>query len=303
MKRFGTQRLCEVALACALILAGASGALAACGCDKPPPPRANVRPFVAHADQTITIFDDRLEPGQRYTVLFSSRDGTTDWSRGRAVAKRDFADGVVRPQLRVDVPDLPYGPAAMTVYDGDRVLVSLTDDQLTVIASPIVLHDFDETISREGYRTGVGADGTIYFAIDTTEVADATTYGATAEGYDFRFDSTEVAVFNSQGFLMTVLDPKVPGLFSIEAGAASVSTTLEYWRHEFRTYKEEHRKRDERRSPDGEWHADGTPHVDNYHMVVAIGGTLSNGKRPTPGSTPAFRLVISSTPSPQSTLH
>ena len=303
MKRFGTQRLCEVALACALTLAGASDLRAACGCDKPPPPRANVRPFMAYPDQTITIFDDRLQPGRRYTALFTARDGSTDWSRGRAVAKRDFADGVVRPQLGIAVPDVPLGPAAITVYDGDRMLVSLTDDQLTVIAPPIVLHDFNEAITRDGYRTGVGADGTIYLAIDTTDVADATTYSGTAEGYDFRFDSTEVAVFNSQGFLMTLLDPKVPGLFKIDAGASSTSTTLEYWRHEFRTYKEEHRKRDERRSPDGEWHTDGTPHVDNYHMVVAIAGTMANGKAPAPGATPPFRLVINSTPAPQSGLN
>lgn len=303
MKRFGTQRLCEVALACALVLAAASDLRAACGCDKPPPPRANVRPFMAYPDQTISIFDDQLRPGRRYTVLFSSRDGSTDWSRGKAVAKRDFADGVVRPQLRIAVPDVPMGPVALNVYDGNRLLVSLGDDQLTVIAPPIALHDFDEGITREGYRTGVGADGTIYFAIDTTAVADATTYTATADGYDFRFDSSEVAVFNTQGFLMTLLDPKVPGLFKIDAGVASTSTTLEYWRHEFRTYKEEHRKRDERRSADGEWHVDGTPHVDNYHMVVAISGTMSNGKSPAPGATPPFRLVISSTPAPVSELH
>ena len=91
MKRFGTQRICEVALACALVLTAASDLRAACGCDKPPPPRANVRPFAAYPDQAVNIFDDRLQPGRRYTVLFTSRDGTTDWSRGRAVAKRDFA--------------------------------------------------------------------------------------------------------------------------------------------------------------------------------------------------------------------
>ena len=99
MERFGTQRICEVALACALVLTAASDLRAACGCDKPPPPRANVRPFVAYPDQTINIFDDRLQPGRRYTVLFTARDGTTDWSRGKAVAKRDFADaadGIVR---------------------------------------------------------------------------------------------------------------------------------------------------------------------------------------------------------------
>ena len=68
------------------------------------------------------------------------------------------------------------------------------------------------------------------------------------------------------------------------------------WAHEFRTYKELHRQRDAYRTDDGEWHADGTYHVDNYGIVVAISGTLPGGRAPAPGSTPPFRLVITSTP-------
>jgi hypothetical protein len=96
---------------------------------------------------------------------------------------------------------------------------------------------------------------------------------------------------------MGFLDPKAPGLFGIGVGGSDESTQLKYWRHEFRTYKEEHRKRDERRSSDGEWHVDGTPHVDNYHMVVAISGTMPDGQKPAPGMTPAFQLVVTSDPS------
>ena len=32
----------------------------------------------------ITLFDDRLVQNARYTVLFESRDGRQDWSRGKA---------------------------------------------------------------------------------------------------------------------------------------------------------------------------------------------------------------------------
>jgi hypothetical protein len=274
-------------------------AQAACGCDKPPPPRAAVRPFVGTHDEPISLFDDRLVAGGRYTVLFEARDGTQDWSRGKAAVKRDFADGMPRLQLRVEVGNVSMGPARISVYDdNDRLVYSLPDDQFTVIAAPIVLHDFSETLTRDGYRTGIGADGTIYIAVDTTDVTDATTYSGNAVGFPLRFDSRNVAFFNDQGFLMGFLDPKSPGLFSIGAGDAATSATLRYWRHEFRTYKEEHRKRDERRSADGEWHVDGTPHVDNYHMVVAISGVMDDGGHPTPGPTPPFQLVVTSQPAP-----
>jgi hypothetical protein len=296
------QRACV--LAAALLIGTAGDARGSCGCDKPPPPRANVRPFAAAVDQTVTLFDARLVRGDRYTVLFQSRDGTQDWSRGRAVLKRDFADGEERTQLRVPVGNVSLGPVRIAVYDdANRLLYALPDDQLTVIAPPIVLHDFTETVRHENYQTGVGADGTVYVAVDTTNVTDATTYNGFAVGFPLRFESRNVAFFNSQGFLMGFLDPNIPGLFSIVAGDTSMSAALRYWRHEFRTYKEEHRKRDERRSADGEWHVDGSPHVDNYRMLVAISGTLPNGDRPAPGPTPPFDLVLTSEPAPIANAH
>lgn len=278
-------------------------AWAFCGCDKPPPPRASVRPFAAWSDQTITLFDDRLDKSGQYTVRFVARDGSSDWSRAKAVLRRDFADGAYRQQLRVSVPEVPFGPMGIEVYDPDDSFVyRLADDQFTVIAPPIPLHDFAETVTRDGYQTGVGADGTVYFAFDTSGMTTATTYTGTAVGLGLRVRPEGVGIYNTQGFLGGGLDPKVPGLFRLTAGTSDTSDTLAYWRHEFRTYKEEHRKRDARRSADGEWHADGTPHVDNYHLVVAMAGASVDGKPLTPGATAPFRLVITSTPAPASDL-
>lgn len=295
--------LALAAIVAATNLIGATSASAFCGCDKPPPPRADVRPFAAPQDQTITLFDDRLTQNGQYTVQFTSRDGSSDWSRAHAVTKRDFADGVARPQLRVAVPDVPLGPTTITVYDpDDNFVYSLTDDQFTVIAPAIPLHDFAETITRDGYQTGVSADGVVYVALDMTDMTDATTYTGTAVGVGLRFRPESVGIYNSQGFFGGGLDPNAPGLFRITRGGAGVSDTLQYWRHEFRTYKQDHRKKDSRRTADGEWHADGTPHVDNFHLIVAIVATLDNGRPLAGGATPPFRLQISSTPAPSSDL-
>ena len=287
----------------ALIVIGAPRlAHSFCGCDKPPPPRASVRPFVGYAEQMVTLFDDRLVNGSHYTIQFTSRDGVSDWSRGKAETKRDFADRQLRNQLQIAVPAVSLGPCRISVYDGATLVYALGDDQFTVIAAPIALHDLEETITRDDYQTGVDADGTVYLAFDLSGMSDATTYSGMAIGYPLQFEGRNVAIFNTQGFLGEILDPNSRGLFRITPGSKWTSTALDYWRHEFRTYKEEHRKRDARRTLDGEWHADGTPHVDNYHLVVAISGTLANGERPSPGVTPPFRLVLTSIPAASNNL-
>jgi hypothetical protein len=132
---------------------------------------------------------------------------------------------------------------------------------------------------------------------------------------------------------MQLLDPSTPGLFRIvpagqavgpqasppagealppafvgmlgapAAGApsqaAKTSDVLRYWRHEFRTYKEKHRRLDGfQPDDDTDWHADGSRHTDHDTIVVAVRGTLANGATPTPGATPPFRLVISSSGAP-----
>src|SRR5262249_49316112 len=128
------------------------------------------------------------------------------------------------------------------------------------------------------------------------------TYTGTALGVGFRFKPESVGIYNAQGFYGGGLDPKAPGLFRIVPGAGGLSDTLAYWRHEFRSYKEDHRKRDAHRTADGEWHAAGTPHVDTFHLVVAIAATMDDGRPLAGGATPAFRLAITSAPAPASNL-
>jgi hypothetical protein len=271
---------------------------AGCGCQKPPPARAAIRPFAGYVDQDVTVFDDRLVAGQSYDVRFlSGADGRVDWSRGRARQKRDLADGSSRVHLRVSVADVSLGPCAVSVWSNGQLLLDLPDDVFTVTAPPITLHDFEETVARAGYRAGVGRDGTLYITVDVGRVSEATTFSGVANGLPLHFAADGIAMYNEQGFLMQLLDPAVPGLFRLQAGAGDASDAFEYWRHEFRTYKSDHRKLDARRlDGDADWHADGSYHVDHDHLIVAIAGVLPDGSRLAPGATPPFDLVVRSTP-------
>jgi len=291
----------------ALAVAGALSATpaeAGCGCTKPPPPRAAVRPFVGHADQKITVFNDQLVPGTMYWVQFTSTvDGSSDWSRGKAAMRRDFADGQSRAQLRVAVGNVSLGPCTIGVYAANVPLFVLGDDQFTVIGEPVVIHDFSETVTERAMQAGVGKDGTVYLPLDVSNVSDATVFTGTANGFPLEFGGQNVAMYNEQGFLMQLLDPTSPGLFRVSPNMNQLSDTLAYWRHEFRTYKQQHRQLDAWRTDDDpEWHADGSPHIDHNHIVVAVSGQLANGQRPTPGATPPFDLVIQSAPAPVSPL-
>ena len=49
-----------------------SRAHAGCGCDKPPPALAEVRPNVTYAGMPVTLFHASLQSGQSYDVTFTS---------------------------------------------------------------------------------------------------------------------------------------------------------------------------------------------------------------------------------------
>ncbi len=286
--------IASLTVAAVLAASATAPAWAGCGCDKPAPPRAAIRPFVATASQTVTLFNPALEDGATYDVAFEPQGGPTQWARGSAERRKDVADGTEREHLRVAVPDLPLGPCAVSVWrDGARRFDVAADD-FTVAARPIALHEAGRTTSR-GYRAAVGSDGTVYIPVDVTEVSEATRFSGTALGLPLQYEAKNVAMYNGQGYLMQLLDAKSPRLFDLQSGDLDRSTTLSYWRHEFQTYKQE-----EQAAPHvlgdeaGEWHADGTRHVDHDHIVVALRGAFADGTTPSPGATPPFQLVIDS---------
>src|SRR5262249_44550086 len=85
----------------------------------------------------------------------------------------------------------------------------------------------------------------------------------------------------------------VPGMFVLPAPTTADSNVLWYSRHEFNTYFLQHLPGQPQATDpnDGNWHVDGTRHVDHNHVILAIAGTV-NGVAPAPGAPPAFNLTV-----------
>jgi hypothetical protein len=283
------------ALATALALLGTSPADAGCGCDKPPPPAAPVRPAFASPGDAVTLFAPGLEPGKSYEVRFNvGMKGSTVSVTATAVRRRDLADGVVKPQLVVALPAMPPGPTNIEVKSkGDRLL-NLPPSAFTVLQAPLALEEADGETVAACYRAAVGADGTVYIPLDISRIAQHMIFQGLGESYPLLFGAEDIAIYNTQGFLMQLLGPDQAGIYAIDDPGQPSSFALTYDRHEFLTYREQHAHEGGYGldPSDPAWHADGTRHIDHDRLVVAIHGVVENQGPPRPGVTPAFDLRI-----------
>jgi hypothetical protein len=203
-----------------LSLAAASQARAGCGCTKPPPPPAAVRPAFAWPGADLTIFDPGLEAGRSYWVIFEPGPGHKAHAvETTAVAKRDLADGVVRPQLVVELPELPLGPVQIRINDAERqqVVRVLPDTDFTVAPPPIGVPNGVGVYRFEGYRAAVSRDGTVLLSLDFEDILHARVFEARALELPLRFGNEDLAFYNAQGFLMQLLGNRMPGLYAIGA--------------------------------------------------------------------------------------
>ena len=280
-----------------LLLSQPPLAQAGCGCDKPPPPLAAIRPYVAYSGTEVHVFSPLILTGNTYTVTFVPSAGGQPVSvQATAVFRRDLADSQYKPQLGVQVPPLPLGPTSIHVSrTGQNVdLLAFADSTFTVAPQPVAIPAQAGEYHLPGFRAAVSRAGVLYMSLDLSSVMLPLTFQAQAKGYPVRFTSDEVLFYNTQGFLMQLLDQTMPGLFSISTSTSSGdSDLLRYSRHEFSTYYLQHAERQPHAldPSDPNWHLDGTPHVDHNHLVVALQSTL-NGVPPAPGMTPPFELVL-----------
>lgn len=296
MRRFITTHFLGV-IAFALAAVVPRTADAGCGCDKPPPVVASVRPHATYAGTDVVLFHPDFQPREKYEVVFTSgTTGETATVKSAAVMRADLADGRDKPQVVVSLPDLPLGPTAISVGGRDGVLLYLDDAAFTVVPRPVVVPEQAGFTEVAGFRAAVGRDGAVYLSLDMSNVSLPRVFRAQAQGYPLRFTEDDVVFYNTQGFLMQLLDGGIPGLFSLAAaGKSGDSDLLQYSRHEFSTFYLQHAERQPHdvAADDPNWHLDGTPHIDHDHLVLAIAGSVDGGARPLPGATPPFALVLS----------
>ncbi|MBI3771064.1 MAG: hypothetical protein HY271_21540 [Deltaproteobacteria bacterium] len=282
------------AIAVAMLLARTPVVNAGCGCNKPPPPAANVRPAFAPPGGNVTLFSPLFQVGRKYNVIFAQRD-TAQQVQGTAVTLRDFADGVMKPQLVVSAPTLPPGPTRIRVKNSGDILLDVAATDFTMLQAPVALAEGDGETVATCYRAAVSADGSVLIPVDISAISAHMIFSGLAMSYPLLFSGENVTIYNAQGFLMQLLGPDQAGIYAIDdpAGAPN-SLELTYDRHEFQTYRDQHAHLGGLGLDplDPNWHTDGTYHVDHDHLILAIRGTVENLGLPAPGQTPAFDLHV-----------
>lgn len=278
----------------ALALLSPAPAEAGCGCDKPPPPLAAIRPAFAPPGGTVTLFATGLVVGQSYSVTFTNGVASATVA-GVATLKRDFADGVAKPQVTVTVPPLPLGPTAVSLNAGPTSLLAIPATDFTTLPAPVALtEETGETIFY-CYHAAIGADGTTYIPLDIAAIAQRMIFNGFGQGYPLSFTAADIAIYNTQGVLMQLLGPANAPIYAItDDKGTDNSFSLTYDRHEFLTYRSQHvHEGGLLLDPtDPVWHLDGTRHIDHDNLVIAIRGTIKNGSLPAPGASKSFNLDI-----------
>lgn len=199
---------------------------AGCGCDKPPPALAAIRPAFASPGNEVTLFPPGVTEGASYTVAFAGTPGTS--VETTAIVRRDFADGIEKPQLVLAAPALPPGPTAVTVTQGGVTVLSVPAEQFIMLQPAIRLAERSGKTIATCYRAAVGSDGTVYFPLSISGIAERMLFKGAARGWRFTYDAADLAIYNTQGVLMQLLGPDQASIFSIvddQAAIGGVQTT------------------------------------------------------------------------------
>jgi hypothetical protein len=260
--------------------APASPARASCGCEKPPPLAAAVRPNFSYpardshsaCDLTkggcVALFSDGFVVGRSYDVEFRPASGKSTKARATARLRRDLADGVSRVQIWAPVPPkTSVGPAAIEVRDDTGKILGIPDTDFTVIAPPIVVPQDGGVVVVDKYRVAVGRDRTAYVALDVTGMLPRVDFAAKGYALALRYAKDDMLLYNTQGVLMealssTVLDEDLnddgdatdegegdwngnglldnPDISEVVPEFGGDSDTFFYSRHPFETYDLDH---------------------------------------------------------------
>jgi len=262
---------------------------AGCGCAKPPPPAAVVRPAFASPGDTITLF-----PPDNRSGTYEVRIGDNYKTTTNAVWKRDLTDATYKWQVQVKAPQLRIGPTYIYVKGPGRDFFVSSND-FTMMQAPLTLQEVNGETLAKCYSAAVTANNIVLLPLDITAITDRMIFNGLGESFPLLFNATDVMIYNTQGFLMQLLTtPNAVGIWEIEDYGQPDSLALTYDRHEFNTYLDMHAHTGGYGLDpnDPAWHTDGTYHVDHNHLVLAIKGTVENQGPPAPGKTPAFDFSI-----------
>lgn len=290
-----TPTLAATAALVALLSLPAARAHAGCGCDKPPPPLAAIRPAFASPGGTVTLFAPGLQKNQLYSVTFTNGTSTATVS-GTATLRRDFADAVVKPQVVVRAPALPPGPTSVVLRSRTRTLSRIPADAFTMLQAPLALLEANGETTASCYRAAVGADGRVYIPLDITAIVQHMIFDGFGARFPLKFKAEDVTIYNTQGVLMQLLGPDNTAIYEIadDEGRGN-SFSLTYDRHEFMTYRSQHIHEGKLAldRSDPAWHVDGTRHIDHDHLVIAIRGQMKTTGAPAArGATAPFDLHV-----------
>ena len=283
-----------VALAFAVLLGRTVAGEAGCGCNKPPPPTASVRPAFAPPGYNVTFFSPQFQAGANYTVRFGVDQKNPSDVSGTVVVKRDLADGTRKPQLVVQAPASAPGPTHVQVLAKKTVVLDVVASDFTILQAPVALAEGDGETVANCYQAAVGADRTLYIPVDISAISAHMIFSGLGMSYPLLFGAQDIVIYNAQGFLMQLLGPDHSIYAITDPAGAPNSLELTYDRHEFQTYRAQHAHvgglgLD---PADDDWHSDGTYHVDHDHLVLAIRGVVGNQGPPAPGQTPPFNLHV-----------
>jgi hypothetical protein len=281
---------CLLMLSVLAVIAGfrSMPAEAGCGCAKPPPTAAVVRPAFASPGDSVTFFPPDNRAGE-YEVRVGDKRITKT-----AVFKRDLADGAYKWQVVVKMPLLPQGPTAIDVKGPGRNF-SVSSNDFTMMQAPLVLQQGNGETLAKCYSAAVTADHVVLIPLDITAIHDHMIFNGLGETYPLLFGASDVMIYNTQGFLMQLLTtPNAVGIWDIEDYGQPDSLALTYDRHEFNTYFDMHAHTGGYGldTNDPAWHTDGTYHVDHNRLVLAIKGTIQNQGPPPAGKTPNFDFSV-----------
>jgi hypothetical protein len=205
---------------------------------------------------------------------------------------------VYKPMLEVTAPDMPQiGPKRVRVYklgSSTDVLINVPKTSFTLMQAELALQEGDTETIATCYQAAVSRNNEVLIPLDISAIAQHMVFNGLGDDYALLFGAADVAIYNTQGFLMQMLTPQNAGIFAIADPGDPSSMELTYDRHEFLTYRAQHAHVDGfgLDPTDKRWHTDGTYHVDHDHLVIAIKGTVQGQGVPTAGRTPSFTFHV-----------